>query len=71
MFNILRRKPLLFYDFFITFFAVCTVYDLYNQTITGFTWGWVFCLGYYIYRRKCFQEELLSDEEDRLNDHDT
>jgi hypothetical protein len=53
-----------FYYFFIIFWTACILYDIIGNTITGFTFGYVFALFYFIFRtRKVLQ--LLED----LDDH--
>ena len=37
-----------FYYFFIIFWMACIFYDLLNDAVTGFTFGYVFALLYFI-----------------------
>ena len=41
-----------FYYFAIIFLVACTMYDLVNDTVTGFTFGYVFALFYIIARTR-------------------
>jgi hypothetical protein len=56
--DFIRQRPWIFYDFFIIFFSACLAYDIINESVTGFTWGWGICLVYYVYRRGIFKEEV-------------
>lgn len=40
------------------FFVSCALYDLINETVTGFTFGYVFALFYFIYRARVVSEHL-------------
>jgi len=56
-----------FYIFMIIFFSACAGYDLMSGNITGFTFGWIFGVGYYGYRYfevKQMLEDFHNDSED-------
>ena len=53
-----------FYYFFIIFWTACIFHDIIGDAITGFTFGYVFALFYFIFRtRKVLQ--LLEDLDDQ------
>jgi hypothetical protein len=54
-----------FYYFFIIFWVACLFYDLVNDTVTGFTFGYVFALFYFLARARTVMRDLQSfyDEE--------
>jgi len=58
--SFIRKRPWIFYDFFIVFFSSTLIYDILNESVSGFTWGFAVCLLYYIYRRAVFKEEMIS-----------
>jgi hypothetical protein len=66
--NFIRNRPWIFYDFFIVFFLASLLYDIANESVTGFTWGWGLCLVYYTYRRSVFKKEMELLMEDQKND---
>ena len=47
-----------FYYFFIIFWVACIFYDLFNDTVTGFTFGYVFALFYFIARTRTVVQDL-------------
>jgi len=56
-----------FYIFMIIFFGACAVHDFVGGTITGFSFGWVFAMGYYFFRYlevKQLVEEFHNDSEE-------
>ncbi len=55
-----------FYYFFIIFWVACIFYDLFHQTVTGFTFGYIFALFYFIARAR----EVAADLE-AFNDHES
>ena len=55
-----------FYYFFIIFWLACIFYDLFNDAVTGFTFGYVFALLYFIARAR----EVIQDLE-AFNDHES
>ncbi|HCC45472.1 MAG TPA: hypothetical protein DEQ32_13795 [Gammaproteobacteria bacterium] len=55
-----------FYYFFIIFWVACIFYDLFHQTVTGFTFGYIFALFYFIARAR----EVAADLE-VFNDHES
>jgi hypothetical protein len=61
MWNIISKKLTFvsFYYFSVVFLAACIYYDTYGGgTVSGFTYGYVVALGYYILRaRKRIREE--------------
>jgi hypothetical protein len=54
-----------FYYLFVIFWVACIFYDLFNETITGFTFGYVFALFYFIARTRGVVQEL-----EDFNDHE-
>jgi len=54
-----------FYYFFIIFWVACIFYDVFNESITGFTFGYFFALFYFIARAR----DAIRDLE-ALNDHE-
>jgi hypothetical protein len=59
-FNTNQLKYLSFYYFWLLFLPICTAFDFYMDTITGFTFGYI---GAFIYMWIRFKEaqELLKD----------
>ena len=55
-----------FYYFFIIFWVACIFYDLFNDVVTGFTFGYVFALLYFIARTR----QVIQDLED-FNDYES
>ena len=47
-----------FYYFFIIFWVACIFYDLLSDSITGFTFGYVFALLYFIARTRAVIQDL-------------
>jgi hypothetical protein len=54
-----------FYYFWIIFLVACIFYDIFSETITGFTFGYVFALFYMIARTRSVLR-LMED----LDDHE-
>ncbi len=54
-----------FYYFWIIFLVACIFYDIFSETITGFTFGYVFALFYMIARTRAVLR-LMED----LDDHE-
>tara|TARA_R100000322_G_scaffold144347_1_gene100324 strand:- start:92 stop:277 length:186 start_codon:yes stop_codon:yes gene_type:complete len=52
-----------FYYFSIIFLVACIFYDLFNDAVTGFTFGYFFALFYMIYRTRSVLR-LLEDQDD-------
>ena len=52
-----------FYYFWIIFLVACIFYDLFQNTITGFTFGYVFALFYMIARTRAVLR-LMEDHDD-------
>ncbi len=53
------------YYFAIIFLIACILYDITLDTITGFTFGYVFALFYFLYRAKEAQRLMFGyDDED-------
>ena len=53
-----------FYYFFIIFWVACILYDLFQDTVTGFTFGYVFALFYFLARTRKVIQDLQSFHED-------
>jgi hypothetical protein len=47
----------------IIFFGACALYDFTQGTVTGFSFGWVFAMGYYFFRY-LEVKQLVEDHED-------
>jgi len=59
------------YYFIILFLVACTLYDLVTGSITGFTFGYIFALFYFIYRAHVvaqFLNYLEEKDEDPYRD---
>lgn len=54
-----------FYYFFIIFWAVCVVHDVVAETITGFTFGYLFAMFYFIARTRAVITDLERLNEDK------
>jgi len=54
-----------FYYFWIIFLVACIFYDIFQETVTGFTFGYVFALFYMIARTRSVLR-LMED----LDDHE-
>ena len=54
-----------FYYFWIIFLVACILYDMFSETVTGFTFGYVFALFYMIARTRSVLR-LMED----LDDHE-
>ena len=54
-----------FYYFSIIFLAACIIFDVVQETVTGFTFGYVFALFYFIARTREVSR-LMEDQ----NDHE-
>jgi hypothetical protein len=52
-----------FYYFWIIFLVACILYDIFQETITGFTFGYVFALFYMIARTRAVLR-LMEDLDD-------
>jgi hypothetical protein len=46
------------YYLVMVFFVSCALYDLVSESVTGFTFGYVFALFYFIYRARVVSEHL-------------
>jgi hypothetical protein len=58
-------KSLRFYIFMIIFFGACIVHDGIAGTVTGFSFGWVFAMGYYIFRYREVKQMLEDSQNDQ------
>ena len=51
------------YRFAIIFLVACIFHDLFYESVTGFTFGYVMALFYYIMRYKDLQHFYVEDDE--------
>jgi len=55
------------YYFAVIFLVACILYDLVASSVTGFTFGYVFALFYFIYRAKVAHRLLFGYEDEDYN----
>ena len=58
-----------FYYFSILFLVACILFDIMQETVTGFTFGYVFALFYFIARTREVSK-LMEDEDDDIRPSD-
>ena len=56
------------YKFAIIFLVACVFYDLYNDAVTGFTFGYLAALFYYISRYNDLRHFYVEDSEQERKD---
>ena len=58
------------YRFAMIFLVACVFYDLYNDAVTGFTFGYLAALFYYIMRYNDLRHFYTEDPEEERKDNE-
>ncbi len=53
-----------FYYFSIIFLVACILYDVFGETVTGFTFGYVFALFYMLARTRSVMKLMVDQQKD-------